>query len=108
MDLVSGGIRLRAGEVETHPERVPIEIGTRVEVYGSRRRLPVVRRYAFVTIDDNENQIELVLDDDFTAQGDALDVGDTVLLSLGGNERPWKAVDIKRSDSEVKVIVEPP
>jgi hypothetical protein len=64
-------------------------------------------RYVFMTTDEEGNEVELAVDDDFTPQGEALDVADTVLLTIGGVERPLKIADKRTRSDEVTFIVEP-
>lgn len=64
-------------------------------------------RYVFMTTDEEGNEVELAVDDDFTPQGEALDVADTVLLTIGGVERPLKIAHKRTRSDEVTFIVEP-
>ena len=75
---------------------------------SARRRLLTILRYRFVTIDEEGNEVPLAVDDDFTPQGEAIDVGDTALLPIGGVDRPWKIADKRTRSDEVTFIVEPP
>jgi hypothetical protein len=65
-------------------------------------------RYRFVTLDEKGQEVELAVDDDFTPQGEAIDVGDTVFLKIDGVERPWKIADKRTRSDEVTFICEPP
>jgi hypothetical protein len=66
-------------------------------------------KYVFVTIDDNDREVELAVDPDFTPSGEPLNDGDTILLEINGHERPWKIVSHRQGgDDEVRWTVEPP